>query len=302
MINIISRSVLEKKVRGPKKVVTNLMAGLDQIGFPYVLNRALDSTNMLWVHDDIQALSEIKNLPERVKVLMGPNLFINPEEIPSNLDLNRALYLQPSQEVANIWRTRGFNQTEIAVWPAGVDTDQFKPQNSTKNTVMIYFKMRQPSELEKVITEVKKYSPYKVFVYGDYKEDDFKKALAETKYIIWLGCPESQGLALLEALSMNIPILVVDEGKKEYGVKLTSAPYFSEQCGRKIESLDDFPAALSLFEKDWPTYAPRQFILQNLNLEKQAHEFLNFYQDHFGYSIDQGKHERLQNNKGWRNN
>ncbi len=302
MINIISKSILEKRIRGPQKVVRNLIAGLDLFNYPHVENRALDSTNMLWIHDDISALSKINDLPDRVKVLIGPNLFINPEDIPAPLDLKRTLYLQPSSAVKQIWLARGFRETNISVWPAGVDTDKYSPSDLRKEYVLLYFKNRREEELAQVVSIFKERAiPYRVLRYGQYAESDFYDLLSRSKYIVWLGGSESQGLALEEALSMNVSALVIDQGQSPFGVKISAAPYFSEDCGRKVENLEDFPAALSLMEKDWSSFRPRHFIIENLNLERQAHFFLNFYQDYFHLSIDEEKRRKLFNSGLWKN-
>lgn len=302
MINIISRSILNRKVRGPKKVALNLIKGLGSIDYPYVINRSLDSTNRLWIQDDISALNQINSLPERVKVILGPNLFVNPEEIPKNLNLEKVLYIQPSKTVENIWRKKGFNES-MAVWPSGIDVDEFSPSNFLKEQVLIYFKNRNEDELkevEKVLKE-KKIS-FKLIRYGNYNENEYKETLKTTKYIIWLGVAESQGLALEEALSMNIPILVIDNNKTFLDEPITSAPYFSSLCGIKINDLRDLPNSLVKMENEWQNFAPRDYILQNLSLERQAHQFINFFEDHFHITVDEGKREKLQNNNTWRNN
>jgi hypothetical protein len=172
MINIISKSLTNNRVRGPKKVVKNLIKGLESIGYPYVLNRNLEATNRLWIHDDISALRKIKYLPKRVKVIVGPNLFINPEDIPSDINLLDALYLQPSQSVKNIWKKKGYGG-EISLWPVGVDTDIFSPSYENRDRVLIYFKNRKNEELEKLIAELKKKKiKYEVIKYGSYKENE----------------------------------------------------------------------------------------------------------------------------------
>ena len=48
---------------------------------------------------------------------------------------------------------------------------------------------------------------YKVVKYWHYKEEDYQHELNRSKFVIWLGCHESQGFALQSALAKNIPIL-----------------------------------------------------------------------------------------------
>ena len=46
--------------------------------------------------------------------------------------------------------------------------------------------------------------------YGKYSEQDYINALNEAKFGIWLGCTESQGIGLQEALATDLPLIVLD--------------------------------------------------------------------------------------------
>ena len=106
MLNIISKSLVEGGVNGPQKVVSNLIKGLDIIGYPYCLNKALDSTSQLWIHDDTTALKEASKM--KLKAIVGPNLYILPQKVPSDLDFSNFVYLQPSKWVVDFWKDFGF--------------------------------------------------------------------------------------------------------------------------------------------------------------------------------------------------
>ncbi|MFA6297468.1 MAG: hypothetical protein WC629_02800, partial [Candidatus Paceibacterota bacterium] len=285
-----------------KKVVLNLIKGLEKIGYPYVVNAKLDTCQRLWIHDDVSALKKINSLSDDIKALVGPNLFINPENISTDIDLSKVIYIHPSDNVKKVWQKRGYNKSPIEVWPVGVDTEEFKPTETPKQHVLIYFKNREDKELKNVEEILKnKKIDYKIIRYGKYKEKEYKEALSKSKYIIWIGCPESQGLALEEALSMNIPALVIDSGKIEYGVELTSAPYFDERCGIKINDFGEFERALTLMESKYSYFKPREYISENLNLEKQARDFINLYETHFGLTFSSGMTEKVTPKGSWRN-
>src|SRR6185437_7845479 len=120
MINIISKSYNRLTPSGPKKVVENLIRGLDQLNYPYVINRRLDACKRLWVHDDIDALWQLKDLSANIKAVVGPNLFVKPGQVPKNLDLSRAVLLQPSQWAADFWMHFGWNSCPVQVWATGI--------------------------------------------------------------------------------------------------------------------------------------------------------------------------------------
>lgn len=303
MINIISKSYIDKEIRGPKKVVDNLITGLQKINYPYVINKKLDATDRLWIHDDIAALREINKLPQRVRTIIGPNLFISPDQIPKDIDISKTIYIQPSLNVVDIWNKQGFNRTKLEIWPAGVDIEKFRPSPASKEYVLLYFKNRSTDDLKEVESTLKeKNIAYRLIKYGHYKEKDYLETLQKTKYIIWLGGSESQGLALEEAMAMNVPILVADEGKDFLGIDITAAPYFSSECGIKIKSLDMLNEKIEEMEKSWMNFNARKFVTENLSLEKQAKDLLMIYANYFGLSYEQGFSEKIQSNEDWRNN
>ena len=121
--------------------------------------------------------------------------------------------------------------------------------------------------------------------YGNYKSDDYKSWLLKSKAMIFLSEHESQGIAYQEALSSGVPIFAWDQGKlidenyKIWGdehMATSSVPYFDERCGIKFKNIDEFVSKFDLFlEKvDENFFKPREYILENLTLEKSAKLFL----------------------------
>lgn len=319
MINIISKAVISNKPSGPQKVVRNLIKGLDIIKYPYVINHDLNSCKRLWIHDDTYALSKLNSINPDTKVIIGPNLYVLPRDIPSTTDMRRCLYIHPSPWAVNFWRYLGFNKCNMDYWPTGIDTETHRPFNTIRDTVLVYFKQRYHEELNNVVFELKKRNiNYKVIEYGKYKHQDYLINLKRTKYIVWIGRQETQGIALEEALSMNIPIIVFDVSRfghwhtahkdmKKFNdfenayPDATSAYYFDKSCGEKTRDIKMVPHLIEKMEEDFLKYHPREYITKNLNLKKQAVEFINLYEKHFNLSLDLGMKEKLLNNKKWRN-
>ena len=208
MLNIISLSAVRDKTTGPWKVVKNLIKWLERIGYPYVLNADLNATKRLWIHDDIFAMKHLKEVRADTKVIIGPNLYNMPRNIPENIIPNNTVYIMPSDWITNMWKTCWYSgKTDI--WPAGIDTDSFTPSSKEKKYVTLYLKERSQSELDFVVNLLKeKNIAFKTIIYWQYKEKEFKALLEETKYIIWLWKAETQWIALEEILSCNIPILI----------------------------------------------------------------------------------------------
>lgn len=319
MLNIISKSINSDLDSGPQKVVKNLVKGLDILGYPYAVNKGLDSCARLWIHDDIEALRMIKDLDPKIKVVVGPNLFVLPRNIPDDIELARAVYIHPSPWAKDFWVDLGFDRCPLDYWPTGIDTAALQPSDERKEKVLIYFKQRLPEELDFVKEILKgKQIPFEVIVYGHYKQSDYISALKKAKYLIWVGRQESQGIALEEALALNVPILVWDvdrvghwlasaremvvfnEKENDYR-NTTAAYYFDDRCGIKLKNKQDLAAGIDSMEKEWPKLAPRQYILENLNLEKQARDLLNLYEKHYGLIYEAGLEEKPLNGKAWKN-
>lgn len=301
MINIISRAAVSKRTSGPKKVVSNLIKGLEKIGYPYVVNARLDACQRLWIHDDTDALLQVPKLKD-VNVIVGPNLYISSTEIPADLDLSTTLYVQPSSWVTTLWIQQGFSNP-MAAWPVGIDTDAFTESTYPKDHVLVYFKKRTPEELAYAEELLKERSiPYKVVKYGTYIEGTYRDLLAKSRYVLWIGCPESQGIALEEALASNVPVLVWDSsGIWGADVGATTAPYFDDQCGIVTNEKEQLANAITQMEGAFETLSPRSYILKNLTLEKQARDFVDLYTNRFGLSYEAGLSEKVRLPGTWKN-
>lgn len=318
MINIISKSIVSKETTGPGKVVRNLIKGLDTIGYPYCINKALDATSQLWIQDDQQALKKASEM--KLKALIGPNLYIFPENIPANLDLSNFIYIHPSKWVVDFWKELGFNKCPLEDWPVGIDIKEFEERKKPGNgIVLIYFKQRYSEELDFVKSILEENNiKYEIISYGFYEQKQYRKKLKNVKYLIWLGKTESQGIALEEALSMNIPALVWDVSsfghynitskdkkifnKKELDYKnATSAYYFDEKCGIKTKNKNEIKNSIQMMEKEWENFKPREYILENLSLEKQAGKFIDLFDKYYNISYEEGKDELPKSDKKWTN-
>jgi len=304
MINIVSTQADKFHLTGPYKVFNNLIKGLDRIGYPYVINRDLNATKRLWIHDDLRALKYMNT--SRAYTLLGPNLVVMPHEIPKGIEIKKALYLQPSDWVVKWWKHIGFKECPLKSWPVGIDTDDFKPSNipQSKRRILVYHKKRDPQELLFLLKALQEMNlPYWLVHYGSYDEKGYRAILSRTSFIIWHGCHESQGLALQEALACNIPILVCDAVTFGYAVNdypipdeyssfpTTTAPYFDNTCGLKISDVKNLRTAIEEMSDNFDTYTPRDFIHNNLSIEKQSKEFVRMW-EHWDLTMEEGYYEK----------
>ena len=318
MLNIISRSIISKNIRGPRKVVSNLIRGLENLEYPFVINAALEATETIWIHDDPIALNEAMKLPSHIAIVAGPNIYTLPSDIPETIDTSRIVWIHPSSWVKNFWDKFGTKKITSEIWPVGIDTAKFTPQgNKKREIILIYNKQRSDTEIETVCRALDLHKEkYEVITYGKYQEAEYQNLLEKTKAIIWVGRSESQGIALLEALATNVPALIWDinnfghwtgsgheyfTNEQLFFSEATTAPYFSSQCGIRFSNKNELNPTLSKFLDELHNFQPRRYIEENFSLTKQARSFLCIYKKHFNVDDSSLKNSIITTKKIWRN-
>lgn len=318
MLNIISRSLISNHTRGPRKVVINLINGLDEINYPYVLNADLGATNTIWIHDDKDALEKVVTLPGRRAIIAGPNIYTLPSEIPQDVLEKDILFLQPALWTQNFWNTFSLQKLNCEVWPVGIDTESFSPYDSApKDLVLVYNKQRPVADVEAVCRALEaEGEKFATLTYGKYSELEYQKLLKQAKAVVWVGRSESQGIGLLEALAMNIPMLVWDVtklgdfvGAEKSGFtqeqlafsQVTAVPYFTGDCGLRFTDREALESTLGQFLNSLSQFKPRDYVEAELSLNKQAQAFIDLYKSHFSTTEAELRDTTLRTQKKWKN-
>jgi hypothetical protein len=220
------------------------------------------------------------------KFLFGPHFSVFPDHKILSLKGPKFIYVQPSEWVMNLWKMyNSMKHVRFAKLPFGVDTNVY---NETKpicerEHVFIYYKRRKPEELQFVKNFLDKLGvSYRVFSYThQYQEHEYLNYLRESKYGIWVGQHESQGFALQEALSSNVPLFVwsVTSMNQEYGcsyedIPATTIPYWDERCGEYFNKSEEFDEKHKLFVSKLAHYTPREYIMEQLSMDKCEEQFI----------------------------
>ena len=142
-------------------------------------------------------------------------------------------------------------------FPFPVDTNKFSPNsNNVKTEVFIYFKRRNPIELTFIESFLKSNNiNYNIFDYVKrYDENDYLSFLQKSKFGIILDAHESQGFAIQEALSCNVPLLVwntktmnQEYGSKYSNIHCTTIPYWDQRCGEFFYNINELDETFNLF-------------------------------------------------------
>jgi glycosyltransferase involved in cell wall biosynthesis len=241
------------------------------------------------------------DIPSNIKIIMGPQFFLFPGGVivgNPNLEYSkRCVYNILSSWIRELYLE--FVEDLIIPMkelPFSVDMSTFRPdENITKEyDCVLYIKRRSLTIVNNTIKLLNdKKIKYKVFKYGSYDEQDYLNILQKSKFMLSLDAHESQGFALEEAMSTNVPLLVLDatsmydemsdgvHASYEYcrpkKLLATSVPYWSDECGIKITQQDELSNAIDRMLNSYNKFTPRDYILRTLSDEVCMKRILDYF-------------------------
>ncbi len=271
-------------VRGPQQVINNLTKGLDSLGMPYIINphlKDIANTSIIGVLRDAHALQQIINLKKsgvNLKIIAGPNIIVTPKDFHGIiLDPVIDKIITPSQWVKDFYMTFS-NKITIATWAVGVPIPS---KSSSQDGPIIIYKKKVPESIFNHIIETlhMRNMKYVVLEYGHFHHSVFSEFLSHAPLLIYLQEIESQGIALFETWSYNVPTLIWENKKYTYpNTNLyvqgnIAAPYLTPETGQYFDR--DFEHKLTSMLTNIAEFTPRRYIERNFSLERSAEEYLN---------------------------
>ena len=295
LIRLIKQVLGKNRTSGVKKVFLSLCKGFDLLGIDYDVNLPFKKIK---AGEPVVVLGNgryaLKGYRQQNPVIAGIGLMTHPSEWPGLCTEYPVLkYLQHSDWANNVY-VPYYGADTCQTWPAGIDTDKWAPvKNADKKfDILVYNKvmwdkpqtnsnLRMPL-LEKLQREGLSYTE---ITYGHYKEEEYHALLRQSRAMIFLCEHESQGFALCEALSMNVPVIAWEPGFcldpnrfswNDPVIPASSVPFFDNRCGVKFK---DYPTFEASFGEFWQKvkkeeFNPRAYILENLTLKKSAERML----------------------------
>lgn len=285
---------------GMQTVVRNFRLGLQRQGIAHSCNPPMFAVGRsAKVISFGLGMNGVRGLHRSVPVIAAIG-FPYPGELPDLCrEYNVKRYLQHSRWVLDLARSANVYDPQIFdLWPAGIDIDEWKPAGASRAKpvdVLIYDKIlwnreQAGAQLVRPVREflAKKGLSVAEVRYGGYTPDEYKRRLGECKVMVFLSAHESQGLAYQEALASDVPVIAWDPGmwldpaRLKIGrphVPATSVPFFDERCGATFADATGFPDRFeAFFERHLAGgFAPREFILENLTIEKSTARMLQIY-------------------------
>jgi hypothetical protein len=285
MINLFyseSYWAYSSQTNGPKKVVNNLIESLHQENIDYSINEEKYKFNFLIQYDYI-GHQKHSNL-ELEYCVIGPQIWFFDDHIKflrDHLDYFKC-FVVPSEWVKYLAIQKfGFPEEKIKVWPVGIKISNLN--RNIKYDCLIYSKRRSDEELFKVIDFIEsKKLTYNIISYGNYSESDLELLASQSRFCFLLNGTESQGIAVQEIMSNNVPFFVWDlsswnDQGPEWSVPATSVPYWSEQCGEKFYELSQIEETFEKFYGRIQEYTPRNFVENNLSYKKSVNTLLEIF-------------------------
>lgn len=255
----------------------------------------MENYDILWLHTNF---IDPNKFPPKLKILYGPQLFVFPTG-PICGQTNKEWEHKAVFNCLSPWIKEVFNEisemkTPLIPLPFGVNTDKFKPLIDIKDRTdyFIYSKYRSPEIFNHINKMCGKIPHNKnILIYGSYNEEAYLKILQKSRFGIWIGCHESQGFALQEALSCDVPLIVlnVKSLKEEFHSRFiydhmpqklnaTTVSYWSNACGEVIYNVNEFIQSYTKLEAHIESYKPRNYILENLSDSVCMKRILDYFE------------------------
>jgi len=275
----------ERSERGPGMVYKNLRKGLEALDievadYPVRIDEECEYTVSL----SHPAIWEKMGVQSDSICAIGPNIWEIPEPA---IAMKYSDIIVPSQWVKTFYETFDcMKEKNIHIWPVGIDTKEWSPSTpeDKKGDCLIYYKSAPRDQLDQAVEMCMKAGlTFGILEYGKYHEDALREAVQQCKFCILVTRTESQGIAYLQILSAGLPCFVFekevwDDRSDGISCPATAVPYFSEACGVKISqsaTLEEKQEKFSDFLDSLRTFAPREYVTNNLGLKDCAKKFVD---------------------------
>jgi hypothetical protein len=160
--------------------------------------------------------------------------------------------------------------------PCGVDAEFWKPMGTWKSrTAVVYWKSGDEAFCEAVEATVRQsgLEPTRIRSrpgeHSIFRPEDLRAAFDGAMVSVFLSTFETQGVALAEAWSMNVPTIVWDPQRDTEWLGRTfksqsSAPYLTASTGIAVRDIADLDAAITQALAVLGTFQPRRWVLENM--------------------------------------
>ena len=275
----IWRLGLNLPYRGHYGVTRSLVEGFKKTLIPHIYN----PQQLINIDDVVVVLSGLDALRQAIgwkrkgrihRLLAGPNLMLLPSQYPELWGSEVDVCLVPSKWISAVYeQDLPTLQGRCAIWPAGVDTEYWKPSEATIQTKTALFYVKEndgPFSNIHSFSEMIEQHGYSVewIHVGRYTPEQYREALCNCEFLVGFSHVESQGLAWAEAWAMDKPTLLWSNTKFSIQGKAcesSTAPWLTNATGRFFSNLTDFANLLDQIANLKLSMEPRKWVLDNMS-------------------------------------
>jgi hypothetical protein len=186
------------------------------------------------------------------------------------------LVIVPSEWTINLYKDAPAVVRKSRICPVGVDEKFWAPTPVTKGrTAVVYWKSGDEAFCEEVEAMVRRcgLEPLRVTsrhgVHNIFTPADLRAMLDRSILGVYLSTFETQGIALAEAWSMNIPTVVWDpQGDAEWRGRTftseSSAPFLTPATGVASRDAAGLEPAIRQALASLASFSPRRWVLENM--------------------------------------
>ena len=272
----IKKFIFKKNSDGPNSLIENLIIGLKKNNINFSINpKKIQKDQICWVINDKKILKKLIKIKEDLNfhLFAGPNITTLPtdnEKLLLNQKIDKVIV--PSDWVKKLYEASSSSKLKkkILTWAVGVNEKYWIKKNVTKKyDYLIYIKDNFKNNIvEKCIRIlIKKNYTFRIINYGNYNKKDYLKLLNYSKKLVFFSKSESQGIALFESWSVDVPTLVYQNIKKfdnKLNVYDHQAPFLCKFNGAMFKNINEFGKLISMKEKNLlKNVSPRKWVLKN---------------------------------------
>jgi len=186
------------------------------------------------------------------------------------------LLIVPSAWTIDFYRGVPELVRKARICPCGVDAEAWKPSGVKKEqSAVIYWKSGDERFCEEVEASVRRcgLTPLRVRSrHGEHSlftPDDLRRLLDRSVLAVFLSTFETQGIALAEAWSMNVPTIVWDpqgdaDWRGRHFTSGSSAPYLTPATGLAARDTAGIEPAIRQALATLASFQPREWVLANM--------------------------------------
>jgi hypothetical protein len=286
--NLVRRPFFNSVYRGPKVGINSTYKSIEEFDLVRRYNPNWIGEKIWIPAGSLNRASQLPHVPSNgCQIIYGPNIHVEDVANKPYLDHKGVTFLVPCDWVVKATE-KYLPQANIVVFPYGIEIPKLDVFDKGEEIVVYIKNEKNQSVLEKEVQIIDDFARsngliIKLFEYGQYRKSRFLDSLKTAKFAVWLGQTESQGIALMEAWSYDVPTLVrrrdswLDSDGEVF--RAEAAPYLNSRRGKYTMSESLTASDLENFVAQLDEFDPRQSLIGYLDLATTAQRFRSIFKE-----------------------